>query len=142
MLTAACLRIAAQKCGVFYAIRAALIRWIRAYSTALADVDCTHGVLALGRWLTRAPSQLCDSSRTSVCPSHVSRLTSQLSRLTSVPDLPGLSRDFDCFDFILGWDGMSGMEVGFDSLIFFGRFDCLILLLSTNLGSHRQTMPV
>ena len=30
---------------------------------------------------------------------------------------PGLSRDFD-FDFILEWDGMSGMEVGFDSLIF------------------------
>ena len=31
---------------------------------------------------------------------------------------PGLSRDFDCFDFILEWDGMSGMEVVFDSLIF------------------------
>ena len=60
----------------------------------------------------------------------------------SVLYLPGLSRDFDCFDFILEWDGMSGMEVVFDSLIFFGRFDCLILLLSTNLGSHRQTMPV
>ena len=43
-------------------------------------------------------------------------------------------------DFILEWDGMSGMEAVFDSLIF---FDCLILLLSsTNLGSHRQTMPV
>ena len=38
--------------------------------------------------------------------------------LASVPDLPGLSRDFDCFDFILEWDGMSGMEVVFDSLIF------------------------
>ena len=25
---------------------------------------------------------------------------------------------FYCFDFILEWDGMSGMEVGFDSLIF------------------------
>ena len=36
---------------------------------------------------------------------------------SSVPDLPGLSRDFDCFDFILEWDGMSGMEVVFDSLI-------------------------
>ena len=36
----------------------------------------------------------------------------------SVPDLPGLSRDFDCFDFSLEWDGMSGMEVVFDSLIF------------------------
>ena len=34
------------------------------------------------------------------------------------PDLPGLSRDFDCFDFILEWDGMSGMEVVFGSLIF------------------------
>ena len=38
--------------------------------------------------------------------------------IISVPDLPGLSRDFDCFDFILEWDGMSGMEVVFDSLIF------------------------
>ena len=27
------------------------------------------------------------------------------------------SRDFDCFDSILEWDGMSGMEVVFDSLI-------------------------
>ena len=36
----------------------------------------------------------------------------------SVPHLPGLSRDFDYFDFILEWDGMSGMEVVFDSLIF------------------------
>ena len=36
----------------------------------------------------------------------------------SVPDFPGLSRDFDCFDFILEWDGISGMEVVFDSLIF------------------------
>ena len=36
----------------------------------------------------------------------------------SVPDFPGLSRDFDCFDFILEWDGISGMEVLFDSLIF------------------------
>ena len=35
-----------------------------------------------------------------------------------VPYFPGLSRDFDCFDFILEWDGMSGMEVVFDSLIF------------------------
>ena len=32
--------------------------------------------------------------------------------------LPGLSRYFDCFDSILEWDGMSGMEVVFDSLIF------------------------
>ena len=38
--------------------------------------------------------------------------------LSSVLYLPGLSRDFDCFDFILEWDGMSGMEVVFDSLIF------------------------
>ena len=36
----------------------------------------------------------------------------------SVPDLPGFSRDFDCFDSILEWDGISGMEVVFDSLIF------------------------
>ena len=36
---------------------------------------------------------------------------------------------------------MSGiLEVVFDSLIFFGRFDCLIILLSTNLGTHRQTI--
>ena len=41
----------------------------------------------------------------------------------SVPHLPGLSRDFDYFDFILEWDGMSGMEVVFDCLIVFGRFD-------------------
>ena len=40
----------------------------------------------------------------------------------SVPYLPGLSRDFDCFDFILEWDGMSGMEVVFDSLIFLAAF--------------------
>ena len=33
----------------------------------------------------------------------------------SVPHLPGLSRDFD---FISEWDGMSGMEVVFGSLIF------------------------
>ena len=38
--------------------------------------------------------------------------------VASVLYLPGLSRDFDCFDFILEWDGMSGMEVVFDSLIF------------------------
>jgi hypothetical protein len=31
--------------------------------------------------------------------------------------LPGLSRYFDCFDSILEWDGMSGMEVVFASLI-------------------------
>ena len=37
----------------------------------------------------------------------------------SVSDLPGFSRDFDCFDSILEWDGISGMEVVFDSLIFF-----------------------
>ena len=36
----------------------------------------------------------------------------------SVLYLPGLSRYFDCFDSILEWDGMSGMEVVFDSLIF------------------------
>ena len=35
----------------------------------------------------------------------------------SVLYLPGLSRYFDCFDSILEWDGMSGMEVVFDSLI-------------------------
>ena len=37
--------------------------------------------------------------------------------LGSVLYLPGLSRYFDCFDSILEWDGMSGMEVVFDSLI-------------------------
>ena len=36
----------------------------------------------------------------------------------SVLYLPGFSRDFDCFDSILEWDGISGMEVVFDSLIF------------------------
>ena len=36
----------------------------------------------------------------------------------SVKYLLRLSRFFDCFDFILEWDGMSGMEVVFDSLIF------------------------
>ena len=30
-------------------------------------------------------------------------------RKSSVLYLPGLSRDFDCFDFILEWDGMSGI---------------------------------
>ena len=35
----------------------------------------------------------------------------------SVLYLPGLSLYFDCFDSILEWDGMSGMEVVFDSLI-------------------------
>ena len=29
-------------------------------------------------------------------------------RTTSVEYLPGLSRDFDCFDFILEWDGIVG----------------------------------
>ena len=38
--------------------------------------------------------------------------------LSSVLYLPGLSRYFYCFDSILEWDGMSGMEVVFDSLIF------------------------
>ena len=47
----------------------------------------------------------------------------------SVSDLPGFSRDFDCFDSILEWDGIRGMEVVFDSLIFFGRFDRLISIL-------------
>ena len=46
--------------------------------------------------------------------------------------------DFDCFDSILEWDGISGMEVVFDSLIFwplcvdclkYGFIDILILLL-------------
>ena len=55
--------------------------------------------------------------------------------MTSVPDLPGFSRDFDCFDSILEWDGISGMEVVFDSLIFFGRFDCLISILAEFCGS-------
>ena len=41
-----------------------------------------------------------------------------LHALYSVLYLPGFSRDFDCFDFSLEWDGMSGMEVVFDSLIF------------------------
>ena len=36
----------------------------------------------------------------------------------SVLYLPGLSRYFDCFDSIMEWDGMSGMEVVFDPLIF------------------------
>ena len=36
----------------------------------------------------------------------------------SVLYVPGFSRDFDCFDSILEWDGISGMEVVFDSLIF------------------------
>jgi hypothetical protein len=40
----------------------------------------------------------------------------------SVSDLPGFSRDFDCFDSILEWDGISGMEVVFDSLIFLAVF--------------------
>ena len=35
---------------------------------------------------------------------------SRVSRVrASVLHLPGLSRDFDCFDFILEWDGMSGI---------------------------------
>ena len=38
--------------------------------------------------------------------------------VTSVPHLPGFSRDFDCFDSILEWDGISGMGVVFNSLIF------------------------
>ena len=37
-----------------------------------------------------------------------------------------ISRDFDCFDSILEWDGISGMEVVFDFFYFLGRFDCLI----------------
>ena len=36
----------------------------------------------------------------------------------SVLYFPGLSRYFDCFDSILEWDRISGMEVVFDSLIF------------------------
>ena len=36
----------------------------------------------------------------------------------SVSDLPEFSRDFDGFDSILKWDGISGMEVVFGSLIF------------------------
>ena len=36
----------------------------------------------------------------------------------SVLYFPGFSRDFDCFDSILEWDGISGMEVVFGSLIF------------------------
>jgi len=46
--------------------------------------------------------------------------------VSSVLYFPGLSRYFDCFDSILEWDRISGMAVVFDSLIFFGRFDCLI----------------
>jgi hypothetical protein len=49
-------------------------------------------------------------------------------------DFPA-SRDFDCFDSILEWDGISGMKVVFDSLIFFGRFDCLISILAEFCGS-------
>jgi len=41
----------------------------------------------------------------------------RLASLCSVSDFPGFSRDFDCFDSILEWDGISGMEVVFDSLI-------------------------
>ena len=36
----------------------------------------------------------------------------------SVPHFPGLSRDFYCFDFILEWDEMSGIQAVFDSLMF------------------------
>jgi len=43
----------------------------------------------------------------------------RLCMLHSVSDLPGFSRDFDCFDSILEWDGISGMEVVFDSLFSF-----------------------
>ena len=38
--------------------------------------------------------------------------------MPSVSDFPGFSRDFDCFDSILEWDGIRGMKVVFDSLIF------------------------
>ena len=40
-------------------------------------------------------------------------------RFRSVLYFPGLYRYFDCFDSILEWDGISGMEVVFDSLLFF-----------------------
>ena len=40
----------------------------------------------------------------------------------SVFDLPGFSRDFDCFDLISGWDGIRGIKVGFDCLIFVRHF--------------------
>ena len=35
-------------------------------------------------------------------------LYSETCDRTSVPHFPGLSRDFDCFDFILEWDGIVG----------------------------------
>ena len=57
--------------------------------------------------LARLPSQLGSTL-----------VTATLCLRSSVPDLPGFSRDFDCFDSILEWDGISGMEVVFDSLIF------------------------
>ena len=47
----------------------------------------------------------------------------------SVLYFPGLSRYFDCFDSILEWDGISGMEVVFDSLIFLA-----VLIFDFDLG--------
>ena len=35
-------------------------------------------------------------------------LPEERPRMTSVLYLPGFSRDFDCFDFILEWDGIVG----------------------------------
>jgi hypothetical protein len=43
---------------------------------------------------------------------------------SSVEYLPGLSRDFDCFDLFLQLDGIVGIaKRGIDSLIFFPNFD-------------------
>jgi hypothetical protein len=54
--------------------------------------------------------------RTLSCIRRKSRTTGSLQ--PSVSDLPEFSRDFDGFDSILKWDGISGMEVVFGSLIF------------------------
>ena len=58
--------------------------------------------------------------RTLSCIRRKSRTTGSLQ--PSVSDLPEFSRDFDGFDSILKWDGISGMEVVFDSLIFLAVF--------------------
>ena len=81
-------------------------------------------------WLPDHLKNVCDCSQ-----SFVFTVGGPRASLFSVLYLPGLSRYFDCFDSILEWDGISGMEVVFDSLIFFGRFDCLISILAEFCGS-------
>jgi len=54
--------------------------------------------------------------RTLSCIRRKSRTTGSLQ--PSVSDLPEFCRDFDGFDSILKWGGISGMEVVFGSLIF------------------------